>query len=133
MNGDKDLRLESYLAKTYPETFYYGNRILVVTKATERCPISDDEFDIQSCKYASSIKKAKSKSEARKGNSWYPKKIIFKRKPTKGMNLRRLPFKTIKRVHKNKKNDTKIEASNGVLKPVLDFASTLWSMASSII
>lgn len=129
----KNVRLESYLAKKYPHTFFYENRIFVMTKVTERFPILDNEFSIQKCKYGSSISTVESKSEALNGNSWYPKTITFKRTPTKNMGLRRLP---LKRRHKSKKNDTKNTSQHvtrltrnvSVMKPVWDFAKSLWSL-----
>lgn len=86
------VRLEKYLAKKYPSTFFYENNVLVMTKTSVRFPVLDMDITVYDKHYTSSIEKLKTKDESMRGNSWYPKMVIFKRKPKSRVSLRRLPL-----------------------------------------
>ena len=93
-NRFKYIRLEKHLAKKYPETFQYGKNVLVMRKASIRFPVIDD-IEIVHQVYDSSVR-TKDKESSVKGNSWYPKMVIFKCEPRSHVGLRKLPFNNVR-------------------------------------
>ena len=109
----KYIRLEKYLSRRYPDTFYFENHVLVIRKTSVRFPVVDD-IEIVDSIYDSSVR-TKDKEACIKGNSWYPKTVVFKRKAKSHAQLRNLPLidttkyvRPISRVKLNKPEDMTI-------------------------
>ena len=73
------IKLEEHLANEYPDTFHFFKRndrfVFMITKTSLRCPTID--FKAEKAYYAAPSRIKRNIAEAKRGNAYYPKKVLF--------------------------------------------------------